>query len=234
MRLIVTRPRSDGERTQAALFEAGHRAILAPLFEIHMLSGPALSLAGVSALIATSANAVQALAARSQSRNLPLFVVGPHSAAVAREEGFTTVFAGNGGADALLPQILNRLPPAHSVLFHAAPAQSAGTLEAELSRHGYKLRREVLYEARAVRTLPHAAAESLSAGTADGVLFYSPRSARVFARLVTEAGLAPRLRGLQAFCISAKAAQALAQMPFATRRIAPQSDQSGMMALLTP
>jgi uroporphyrinogen-III synthase len=233
MRLIVTRPRSDGERTQAALFEAGHRGILAPLFEIHLLSGPTLALAGASALIATSANAVQALAARSQIRNLPLFVVGPHSAAVARDEGFTTVLAGNGGADGLLPQILNRLPPAHSVLFHAAPAQSAGTLEAELSRHGYTMRREVLYEARAARTLPHAAAESLSAGSADGVLFYSPRSARVFARLVTDAGLAPRLRGLQAFCISTNTAQGLGQLPFAARRIAPQSDHSGMMALLT-
>ena len=232
MRLIVTRPRSDGERTQAALLEAGHRAILAPLLEIHRLPGPGLALAGVSALIATSANAVEALAARTQSRDLPLFVVGPHSAAVAREAGFSTVYSGNGGADGLVPHILQRLPPATSVLFHAAPAQSAGTLELELSHHGYQLRREILYEARAVGTLPHAAADSLSAGTADGALFYSPRSARIFARLVTAAGLAPRCRGLQAFCISAKAAQGLAHLPFAERRIAPQSDHGGMMALL--
>jgi uroporphyrinogen-III synthase len=153
---------------------------------------------------------------------------------VAHNAGFTTVCSGNGGADALVSYILQRLPPACSVLFHAAPAQSAGTLEAELSRHGYTLQREILYEARAVRTLPHAAAECLSAGTADGVLFYSPRSARTFARLVTEAGLAPRCRGLHAFCISAKAAQGIAHLPFATRRIAPQSDHSGMMALLPP
>ena len=232
MRLIVTRPRSDGERTQAALLQAGHRAILAPLLEIHMLPGPKLALAGVSALIATSANAVEALAARTQSRDLPLFVVGPNSAAAAREAGFTTVYSGNGGADALVPHILQRLSPAHSVLFHAAPAQSAGTLEAELSRHGYKLQREILYEARAVRTLPHAAATSLSTGTADGALFYSPRSARIFARLVTEAGLAARCRGLHAFCISAKAAEGLTHLPFAERRIAPRSDHSGMMSLL--
>ena len=231
MRLIVTRPRSDGERTQAALLQAGHRAILAPLLEIHMLPGPKLALAGVSALIATSANAVEALAARTQSRDLPLFVVGPNSAAAAREAGFTTVYSGNGGADALVPHILQRLSPAHSVLFHAAPAQSAGTLEAELSRHGYKLQREILYEARAVRTLPHAAATSLSTGTADGALFYSPRSARIFARLVTEASLAARCRGLHAFCISAKAAEGLTHLPFAERRIAPRSDHSGMMAL---
>lgn len=232
MRLIVTRPRRDGERTQAALLEAGHRAILAPLLEIHRIPGPELSLGGISALIATSANAVEALAARTQCRDLPLFVVGPHSAAVAREAGFSTVYSGHGGADALVPHILQRLPPGKSVLFHAAPAQSAGTLEVELSRHGYRLQREVLYEARAVRTLPHAAADSLSAGSADGALFYSPRSARIFARLVTEAGLAPRCRGLHAFCISAKAAQALAHLPFAARRIAPQTDQDGMMALL--
>lgn len=234
MRLIVTRPASDGQRTAQALAARGHVAILAPVLEIHLRQGAALDLDEATALVATSANAVRALARRTHRRDLPLFVVGPHSEAVAHSKGFTTIHSGRGGVTALLPLLESQLRPADTVLFHAAPAQSTGTLEEELTARGFSLRSEILYEARAASALPHAAHEALMAGTADGVLLYSPRSARIFARLVEEAALAPNCRHLIAYCISPAAAAGLGGLPFAARRSAAHSDESGMMALLAP
>ncbi len=60
MKLVVTRPQADGERTAAALRAQGHEVLLAPLMRVEAL--PADLTGTWGAAIVTSANAPAALA----------------------------------------------------------------------------------------------------------------------------------------------------------------------------
>src|ERR1700704_3339935 len=89
-RALVTPPRAG------ALALRGVEAIIDPLLDIHYRAEPAPDLAGVQAVLCTSANGVRALARLSRGRNVALFAVGEATAARAREEGFARVESAGG------------------------------------------------------------------------------------------------------------------------------------------
>ena len=101
MRLVVTRPQQDAERTAAALSRQGHQVEIAPLMRIAPVADAALGTGPWSGLIFTSANAVRAvqgLAGVAALAGLPAFAVGERTAAAARAAGFRNVVAGGGDA----------------------------------------------------------------------------------------------------------------------------------------
>ena len=61
MRVLVTRPLPDGERTAKALRAKGHEVLLVPLMQVRPV--PAVVAGNWSAVIITSANALRALSA---------------------------------------------------------------------------------------------------------------------------------------------------------------------------
>jgi uroporphyrinogen-III synthase len=74
----------------------------------------------------------------------------------------------------------------------------------------------------------------LAADALDGVLLFSPRSAKIFAGLVTEAALAEHCARLAAYCISAATAAALGDIAFARILVAGLPNQDAMLDLLAP
>src|SRR5512135_2434480 len=97
MRLVVTRPQADGERTAAALRARGHDVLVAPLLRVEPV---AADLSGTwGAVIITSANAPGAIAGNPACKvmfSLPLFAVGRRSADAARQAGFPNVSSAGG------------------------------------------------------------------------------------------------------------------------------------------
>ena len=232
MKILVTRPLEDAERTAAELEPRGHEAVIAPLMDIRFRKGPEIVLDGVQAILATSANGIRALAGRSPRRDLPVFAVGPQSAEAARAAGYQNVKSADGDAMALARAVSGWVRPEAGALFHAAGAQTKGGLAARLSAAGFAVQSETLYEAVPVPALPPDAAAALAAENVDAVLLYSPHSARIFAGCVARAGLAESCRGVTALCISQTAADALAPLQFRAVRIAAHPDQDGLFAVL--
>src|ERR1700744_4899425 len=101
MRILITRPRDDAVPFARMLAERGHDAVIAPLLEIRFPDGAEISLDGVQAILATSANGVRAIARRTQRRDVALFAVGPQTAEAAQHLGFATVRNANGDGAAL-------------------------------------------------------------------------------------------------------------------------------------
>src|SRR5207245_2589780 len=125
LRALVTRPRAEAESLAEALASRGIAAIIEPLLEIHYRSEPAPDLAGVQAVLCTSANGVRALARLTAERALPLFAVGEASAARAREEGFARVESAGGNVDDLARLACERLRPKEGRLLHVAGSDVA-------------------------------------------------------------------------------------------------------------
>jgi uroporphyrinogen-III synthase len=232
MRLLVTRPRDDAESFAQVLRACGHQAVVAPLMEVHFASGPPLPLDGVQALIVTSANGVRGAAAHTTRRDLTLYAVGPQTCEAARQAGFTSVINADGDSTALVETVAGNADPAKGGLLHAAGAETAGRLRQALLARGFRVETSILYEALPVAALPANAAESLQNKTLDGVLLFSPRSAKIFASLVGTAGLAAECARLIAFCISAATAEALAPLTFARVAIAGTPNQDAILDLI--
>ncbi|HEY6258380.1 MAG TPA: uroporphyrinogen-III synthase, partial [Xanthobacteraceae bacterium] len=108
MRLVVTRPEPDAERTAAALSRLGHKVHVAPLMRIEPVADAALGSGPWSGVIFTSANAVHAaagLAGLGALAGLRVFAVGSRTAAAAGAAGFRDVAQSGGTAQELTQHI---------------------------------------------------------------------------------------------------------------------------------
>src|SRR5947207_3917349 len=127
-RALVTRPRAEAMALAEALAMRGIEAVIEPLLDIRYRDEPAPDLAGVQAVLCTSANGVRALARLSGERQLPLFAVGEASAARARAEGFADVATAGGNVDDLVRLAGEKLRPEAGRLLHVAGSDVAGDL----------------------------------------------------------------------------------------------------------
>lgn len=210
MRVLITRPQLEAERTQAALAVHKIDSILAPVIKIVTIDGPPPRLDDVQAIAVTSRNGVRALAARISRRDIPVFAVGDATRDAALAAGFAPVQSADGDAKDLAALITAQLRPSSGALLHATGEDSADDLVDHLTRRGFAAARAVLYRAQIVAALPPAAVAALGDSSLDGVLLFSPRSASAFVTLTQAAGLAGTCGALTAFCLSPAVADALA------------------------
>ena len=229
MRLMVTRPREDAEVLAALLLERGVEAVMEPLISVKDVDGPALDLAGVQALLITSANGIRAFSRRQGDRDIAVFTVGDASARAARGLGFENVTSAAGDVDALAAAVEAALDPAAGALVHVAGTRVAGDLAGALEAVGFEVRREVLYEGSAARELSPQTREALAAGGLDGVVLFSPRTAAVLVSLMSDAGLSDAGRGLVAYCLSQAVADKLKGLHWRDRVIAPEPNQDALL-----
>ena len=227
MRILVTRPLEDGMEIAARLAERGHQALLAPLLAPRFQDGPEPDLGDVQAILATSANGVRALSRRTARRDLPIFAVGPQTADEARKAGFTQVRSADGDAKALADATM-RWASRDAPLLHVCAEDAPGTLAEILASEGFKIRRCALYAIKPAAHLSSEAKAALQDGALDAVMFFSPRTARIFGALAD--GL-PTDR-ITALCISPATAQALSPMTFARLVVAERPNQHSMLMLV--
>ena len=230
MRVLITRPRDDAERLVQALGPMGIEPLLEPLFRIDHTGGPKLDLDGVQALLVTSANGVRAFAARDGRRDLTVYAVGDASARAAAEVGFADVESASGDVEDLARLVRRRLDPAQGAIYHAAGTRMAGDLAGMVEEAGFTYRRAVLYEARAADELSAATVQALKAGTVDGALFFSPRTAQCFVDLVRKGGLAGACGRIIAFCLSPAVAGKANALTWREICVAAQPDQAALLA----
>jgi uroporphyrinogen-III synthase len=230
--VLVTRPRAEAETLAAGLGERGLVPVIAPVIEIDLRTDAMLDLGGVQAVLCTSANGVRALARLSAERRLPVFAVGEVTAKRARAEGFVEVAAARGDVGDLARLVAARLRPCKGRLLHAAGSDVAGDLAGTLRRHGFTVERATLYEARPVAALAAPAVAALCAGSVAFALFFSPRSAAIFARLATAGGVAGCCRSVVALSISAAADAAAGELAWKVRCVAQRPTQSALLEAL--
>ncbi|MGB0681180.1 MAG: uroporphyrinogen-III synthase [Magnetovibrionaceae bacterium] len=231
MRFLLTRPRADSEKVAEKLVTLGHRAMIEPLLSIHSEPGPPLDLEGAQGLLITSANGLRAFCNRNAQRDLVVWAVGEASASEARAVGFDDVHNANGDAEALARLVIRNADPKDGWLVHPAGTKVAGDLAGLLEKAGFDYRRRTIYRAETARLLSDPCRRTLIEGGLDGVLLYSPRTARTFAELVRQHGLERQLGNLTAYCLSAAVADRLADQPFGAKAIAERPEESCLFDL---
>jgi uroporphyrinogen-III synthase len=231
MRALLTRPREDSEALAKLLAERGVETLIDPLLEIQPIAEATVDLVGVQAILATSANGVRMLAAKSGERSLPVFAVGDASAREATRHGYSTVHSAAGDVEALGRLVRVKLDPTGGPLFHAAGSKTAGDISGMLKEAGFEVRRSVLYEAKPAVALSDEALAAIKEQRINCVLFYSPRTAATFVSLVVAAEIAPLCANLTALCLSQAVADKIAELPWKAVQIAERPEQASLLAL---
>ena len=230
MRILVTRPLPEGERTATALRERGHEVLLAPLMQVKPV---AADVSGRwSAVIVTSANAVRALppAQIKPLLPLPVFAVGERSAAAARAAGFREVHSPQGNAADLVRLIAERYGGQAEPYLYLAGADRAADVEGDLKAKGLIARTVIVYRNVTVG-FPPALFAAIAAGELDAVLHFSRRSAETFLSGAKDAGLSGRALSLRQLCISQNVAEPLVQAGAVHVDVASRPDEASVLAL---
>jgi uroporphyrinogen-III synthase len=209
MAVLVTRPHPDDEATAAGLRARGFEVLLAPMLRLEPIAFHDDMDARYGAVIVTSANALRSIEphlTESRLLKLPLFAVGEHTAAAARDAGFSKVIAAKGDATALRDCVLasakaKELKKA-SPLLYLAGANLARDLAGELGERGFTVVTHTTYRMIPVSSLPPETCDGFAANRVEAVLHYSRRSARAFLEAARTAGVEISALSIPQCCIS--------------------------------
>jgi uroporphyrinogen-III synthase len=235
MRLLLTRPREDAERSAAALRALGHEVMIVPVLKVEPVaaefgSGP------WAAAILTSANAARALAGHPRHAEiaaLPVFAVGPRTAAAALAAGCTDVRAADGDGGDLAALIAAQLPDRTGRLIYLAGADRASGLEAALAEAGFAVDTCIVYRAAVDPSFARNLAAIVLDRSIDGVLHYSRRSAVAFRTAVTDPGSGINSLNCHHYCLSGQVAEPLRDGALGAVEVATRPDEAALLALLT-
>ena len=232
MRIVITRPQADGERTAAQLEAIGHEVLLAPLLQVEAI---AANLSGPwSAVAATSANAIAAIAenpGQPALLTLPFFAVGAHTAEAARAAGFVQVVSAEGDAQALVQLIVERLPRRTAPLLYLAGEQRAADVEGALAAHGIAAKMRVVYRARGLPFPPELSA-ALASEDVDAVLHFSRRSCEQYLAGAREADVLQPALDVRHYCLSVQVAAPLRAAGAEQVASAQRPSEAELLALL--
>jgi len=231
MRLLITRPEPDNERTAAALRSMGHEVVLSPLLHIEPVPDADFGAPPFAAILITSSNGARALARhprRAELMAMPVLAVGRISAEAARAAGFADVISADGNADDLARLAATHFAGAPHPLLYLAGEDRSG----ELALPGLTVRTVVVYRAAKVEHFPPEVRAALDRGDIDGVLHFSRRSVESYIECDRDIA-GPALRPTH-YCLSARAAEPLRAAGATKIVLAAQPDEASLLALVTP
>jgi uroporphyrinogen-III synthase len=236
MHLLITRPESEARAFAADLEALGHTVTSEPLLSVELLPIAPDALQGAGAIIATSRNGLGALAASPAiegTANLPLIAVGPGTAQLAREIGFEDVITGAGTGAGLVPIIQKRAGTFAGTLVQIRGEEVAFDLKGALAARGVDLREVLAYRTVPATALKPETIRLLADGAIEAVILMSPRTATIFAHLITVARLRGAGHDLTLICLSP--AVAAATEPIGAKRVvlADRPDREGMLSTVT-
>jgi uroporphyrinogen-III synthase len=226
MKIIITRPEEDAQPLAEKLKELGHSSVLLPLLKIVVREDVEIPLRNYQAICLTSANGVRLLQDISMLKNIPVIAVGTQSLQAATDKGFANVTAQGGDVIGLAAYIVQNFDKNSGPILYISGSETSGDLEGKLKASGFDVDRVITYDA-----VPASLRGRESEVTvADGVLLYSPRSAKLWLSEITALNLQNAAKGLNHICLSANVAAALPQSWH--KSIANSPTESAILALL--
>ncbi|PWE76030.1 uroporphyrinogen III synthase [Bradyrhizobium sp. SUTN9-2] len=239
MSILVTRPHPDNAATADNLRTRGHTVLLAPALKLEPVAFQGESEVSYDAVLVTSANAIRAIAPQLPDLGLlelPLFAVGEHTAAAAREAGFAEVIVAGGDAASLRDKVMqsacDKVLKKNSTLLYLAGADLSRDLGGELGAGGFRVVTQTTYRMAPVKHLPREVCEGFAAHGIEAVLHYSRRSARAFLDAARDEGVEISALAIPHCCLSETVAGVLRDAGASQVLVAATPDETALFDTL--
>jgi len=237
LNIIITRPVEDAEKLAETLSKLGHNPIIEPILNIYFLQSASLELKEKlgkkpQAILLTSANGARALASMTEERKIKIITVGDASAEEAKNLGFKNVTSAGGDVNSLADYVEKNCKKTDGWLLHVAGSVLAGDLQTILKNKGFIIDRVVAYEAEPAHSFSLATKSALINCELDSVLFYSPRTAKIFTELANNSKIAYLLKNTRALCLSEAVAAELEKDKWSKIMVASEPKQESLLSLI--
>jgi uroporphyrinogen-III synthase len=233
LRLLVTRPQREAERSATTLRARGHDVLVAPLMRIEMIDC-AIAQRAYRAVVMTSANAVHAIARhpmRDTLRAVPAFTVGDRTGEAARALGFVNVHSAAGARGDLIALIRARMDTSDGPILYLAGEDRSAELNVDSSLG--EVVTATVYRAVKLAQFSEAAESELRNRQIEGVLHFSRRSADAYLDCARRAEILRAALAPVHYCLSQQVASALAQVGAERIRIAPRPHENALVELVS-
>lgn len=204
MRVLVTRPQAEAERTAQRLTRYGYRPVIVPLTRIEPVAPCVLpDPLAYDAVAVTSANAIRFAPADLVAglSKLPVFAVGARTADAVAAAGLAPTGIGTGDAAALGELVAGAAAHNRRVLHLCGKVHGDG-LSGALVARGIECDALPTYDAVAVDPPARDLREIGRNGPIAVAMFYSPRAAELFVALLATEPTASVLRPAACLCLS--------------------------------
>ncbi|WP_108819200.1 uroporphyrinogen-III synthase [Pseudovibrio sp. Alg231-02] len=208
MKILVTRPQPQADKTAQKLIAMGHEVIVEPMLSFQPLTVDGDVAGDAKAIAVTSANAIEALVFNglvSQLQHLPLYSVGEATAKAAEASGFQEIICADGDVDSLGGLIADSKQA--GPVFYPAAIDRSGDLAGQLEQQGIACRMVEVYQMAAATGFSEKTRELIAAGMLDCALFYSPRTIQIFLSLSNLEKTIVFLNSMKALCVSKRVAE---------------------------
>lgn len=237
MRVLITRPQESAVSLAHQLKELGHHVIIDPLIEIIPITIDLHSqlppLASFEAVVTTSQQAIRCLSTLTPLRDFPLWCVGSASAKVAKDLGFQIIHTAEGSADDLIEKLTNTIGPSPAkTVLHASGDVMRVNVSEILSKKGIPAQRVILYKTKEANAFSSEAFQALKLNALDAVLFFSPRTGRIFQNLCRLSNLEHHCQPVMAICLSNSIKTAIQNLPWKKIRIAKKTTTDDLLMAL--
>jgi len=209
MKLLITRPLDESKQLAIKLEKWGLEIVIEPLINIQPTGEKYTPIYTTTPVIVTSKNALTHLANPQDYINNPIYCVGSATAAKLQQNDFNI---------AAWYQNIEQLKANNK--FTNAIYLSADYVTDTLDN--YISKRVVIYKSKAINNISNQALQ------ADAALFYSTRTAQIFANLAANYNLGH----MQAISISNKVADELKNLPLKANLVAVQPTHNAVIDLL--
>jgi len=238
-KIWITRAQNDAQAMAQALSLEGLACTCFPLIEVvlHQVDFSAYLSSCPFGLVATSRNGLKGLVASGLPQpwlKLPLFVVGRSTQALAKELGFLDIRVSSKldeGARGLVSLIGQEIA-SNQVLLHVRGCKVAYDLKGALQQHGICLEEAVTYQIYECQRLSDEIIELIKAETIRRVVLMSPRTARVYGRLMAAADLVGSMKTIEHVCLSKAVAAEISAFAPQKITVAEVPSYEAIMALL--
>ena len=232
MRLLLTRPRGESERLAKELSARDVDCLIAPLMEIVPMALQLSLETGYQAVILTSGNAVEALVSSGLDPATPIFCVGDATARRLASTDFSDVRSASGDSEDLVALICRDLVAGQDAILHLSGTMIAIDIGSSLNNAGFQVDRRVVYRAQPINAFTKTTVKALGTGLVDGVLLYSPQSARLLVERLRHAALEAVTAEMTVYCISRSVADAAGTLTWRKVAVASRPNQLDLLALL--
>ncbi|MFS8183116.1 uroporphyrinogen-III synthase [Pseudovibrio denitrificans] len=208
MKILVTRPQPQADKTAQKLVAMGHEVIVEPMLSFQPLTVNGDVAGDAKAIAVTSAKAVEALVFNGlvdKLQHLPLYSVGEATAKAAEASGFQKIICADGDVDSLGRLIAERNQD--GPVFYPAAVDRSGDLAGQLEQQGIACRMVEVYQMAAATGFSGKTRDLIEAGTLDCALFYSPRTIQIFLSISNLEKTTVFLNSMKALCVSKRVAE---------------------------
>jgi len=232
MTILITRPEPEASELEATLKQLGYQTLVDSMLHIGLLAPGPVDFSAAQALVFTSANGVRGTENLSTPTSLPAYVVGSATAKAAQQANFNNIHVSNGDALELCRNIEKELDPAQGPLIHLTGKHTAIDIQHALRTKGFCVKKHVVYEAKPARQFAPETQQALDNRAIQSVLFFSPRSAAIFAKLLQDNKQTIICRSMTAICFSQNIAGALQGTTWKELQVAKRPQMECLLSLL--